>query len=267
LSPIGASVAKLNRNAAIAAGVALLHLALIWTLQAGLLQRNREVIVPVRVVADLVTPSLPPPEHPIAVAPPPRQEPVLRAQEPARPQPRGAAPSPEPLASRRVPAPDVPTGQKAPVGPALGTAPRTAQAAEPLVGPGAPAGSDAPAPPVAAVPLPTPGPAVAPTPQAPAGSPAAEVELPSSDAAYLRNPPPVYPAVSRRLGEQGKVIVRVLIGPDGLPQKAELKRSSGFERLDRSALDYVMRCRYVPGRIGGVPHAMWYEAPVSFVLE
>ncbi len=93
------------------------------------------------------------------------------------------------------------------------------------------------------------------------------VELPSSGAAYLQNPAPIYPALSKRLGEQGRVLVRVLIGADGVPQQAELKRSSGFDRLDRSALDYVMRCRYVPGKVGGVPQAMWYEAPVSYVLE
>jgi protein TonB len=93
------------------------------------------------------------------------------------------------------------------------------------------------------------------------------VELPSSDAAYLQNPAAVYPSISKRLGEQGKVLVRVLIGADGAPQKAELKRSSGFDRLDRSALEYVMKCRYVPGKVGGVPQAMWYEAPVNFVLE
>jgi protein TonB len=93
------------------------------------------------------------------------------------------------------------------------------------------------------------------------------VELPSSCASYLQNPALVYPAISKRLGEQGKVVVRVLIGADGIPQQAELKRSSGFDRLDRSALDYVMKCRYVPGKVGGVAQAMWYEAPVSFVLE
>jgi protein TonB len=96
---------------------------------------------------------------------------------------------------------------------------------------------------------------------------AAQVELPSSNASYLQNPAPTYPPISKRLGEQGKVVVRVLIGPDGAPRQAELKRSSGFDRLDRSALEYVMKCRYVPGKVGGAPRAMWYEAPVSFVLE
>jgi protein TonB len=77
----------------------------------------------------------------------------------------------------------------------------------------------------------------------------------------------VYPPASKRLGEQGQVLVRVLIGPDGVPQRAEIKRSSGFPRLDQSAEDYVMKSRYVPGKVGGVPQAMWHEAPVNFVLE
>ena len=113
---------------------------------------------------------------------------------------------------------------------------------------------DAPAPPAP----------VAAAPVAPAPAPA-KLELPSSDADYLQNPAPAYPPISKRLGEQGKVLVRVLIGADGAPQKAELKRSSGFDRLDRSALEYVMKWRYVPGKVAGVPQAMWHRRPsISF---
>lgn len=102
------------------------------------------------------------------------------------------------------------------------------------------------------------------------GPPAAappRIELPSSDADYLQNPQPAYPAHSRRLGEQGKVIVRVLIGADGLAQKVEIRQSSGFERLDQSALATVQRWRYVPGKRAGVVEAMWFSIPVNFVLE
>lgn len=97
--------------------------------------------------------------------------------------------------------------------------------------------------------------------------PAPQVELPSSDADYLQNAKPAYPAHSRRLGEQGKVIVRVLIGADGVAQKAEIRTSSGFERLDQSALATVQRWRYVPGKRAGVVEAMWFSIPVNFVLE
>ncbi|MCW8190991.1 energy transducer TonB [Verminephrobacter eiseniae] len=93
------------------------------------------------------------------------------------------------------------------------------------------------------------------------------MELPSSDAAYLNNPKPAYPAISRRMGEQGKVLLRVLIGSDGLPQKVEINQSSGFDRLDRQAQEAVMRWRFVPGKRNGVAEAMWNLVPVNFVLE
>ena len=73
--------------------------------------------------------------------------------------------------------------------------------------------------------------------------------------------------MSKRLGEQGKVVVRVLIGVDGLVQKAEIRQSSGFERLDQAALMTAQRWRYVPGKRGGVAEAMWFNVPINFVLE
>lgn len=113
-----------------------------------------------------------------------------------------------------------------------------------------------------------PAPVAAPAaPAAPPAPAAPSIELPSSDASYLNNPKPVYPAVSKRLGEQGKVMLRVLIGTDGLPQKVEVKQSSGFERLDRQAIDAVMRWRFVPGKRNGVPEAMWNLVPINFVLQ
>ena len=94
-----------------------------------------------------------------------------------------------------------------------------------------------------------------------------QIELPSSDAAYLQNPAPVYPAISRRLGEQGKVVIRVLIGLDGTAQQAQVQQSSGFSRLDQAALSTVGHWRYVPGKHAGVPEAMWFNVPINFVLE
>jgi periplasmic protein TonB len=104
-------------------------------------------------------------------------------------------------------------------------------------------------------------------PAAPAPVTSLRVELPSSDAQYLQNPKPSYPAISKRLGEQGKVMVRVLIGVDGRAQKAEVAQSSGYERLDQAALNTVLAWRYVPGKRGGVPEAMWFNVPINFILE
>ncbi|AYQ29186.1 MULTISPECIES: energy transducer TonB [unclassified Polaromonas] len=141
---------------------------------------------------------------------------------------------------------------KAPVQPA----PQPLAITDPTPSPNAPTG-------VVTPPLPPAPVAVAPV--APPSPPA--VQLPSSDADYLQNPKPPYPPISKRLGEQGKVIVRVLIGADGLPQKSEIRQSSGFDRLDQAAVTTVMRWRYVPGKRGGVPEAMWFNVPINFVLE
>lgn len=132
--------------------------------------------------------------------------------------------------------------------------------ADPTPAPNAPTGVVTPPPPAPPVAAP-----VAAAPVAPPPPP--KVELPSSDADYLQNPRPPYPPISKRLGEQGKVVVRVLIGVDGMAQRAEIRQSSGFDRLDQAALTTVQRWRYVPGKRGGVAEAMWFNVPINFVLE
>jgi protein TonB len=119
-----------------------------------------------------------------------------------------------------------------------------------------------PTPAPAVTPQPTPVPlAIAPSAVAP------KVEMPSSDAAYLNNPLPAYPSMSKRLGEQGKVVVRVLISPDGQASQASVKTSSGSDRLDQAAVTTVLKWRYVPGKRGGVPEAMWFDVPVNWTLQ
>ena len=93
------------------------------------------------------------------------------------------------------------------------------------------------------------------------------VELPSSDAQYLHNPKPEYPLLSKRRGEQGRAVVNVLISIDGTAEKAEIKVSTGFDRLDQAALTTVKSWRYVPGKRGGTPEAMWFLVPIQFVIE
>jgi len=91
--------------------------------------------------------------------------------------------------------------------------------------------------------------------------------LPRFDAAYLQNPPPAYPALARRLGEQGRVLLRVLVTAEGMADRVELKASSGTDRLDRAALDAVKRWRFVPARQGEQAVSAWVVVPISFSLE
>lgn len=87
------------------------------------------------------------------------------------------------------------------------------------------------------------------------------------DASYLVNPKPVYPPASRRLGEEGRVVLRVYVGADGLAEKVEIKDSSGFTRLDTAARDTVVRWRFVPARRGEQTVAAWVLVPIVFNLE
>lgn len=222
---------RLVRTAVVALAVVALHVGVIWALQSGLLLRTAELIIPVEVLAELVELPEPQPEPP-ASAPPTRlvtPAPAVQKKFVPKPAVRAAA---QPLA-----------------------------VADPTLPPNAPAGNPTPAP------VATPPP-VAEVPAALVAPPAlAAMQLPSSNADYLQNPKPAYPPLSKRLGEQGKVIVRVLISVDGVAKTAELRQSSGFERLDQAALNTVLKWRYVPGKRAGVAEDMWFNVPINFVLE
>lgn len=99
--------------------------------------------------------------------------------------------------------------------------------------------------------------------EAPATAP---VSQPVFDADYLNNPAPQYPHQARRLREEGVVLVRVYVLSNGLPERIELKRSSGSHHLDNSALETVRKWRFVPARRGNETVAAWVVVPVAFSL-
>jgi protein TonB len=123
--------------------------------------------------------------------------------------------------------------------------------------PEAPTPIVAPAPPLAA-PEPV---AIAPAPAPLAVTP------PIFNAHYLDNPVPAYPVLSRRLGEQGRVVLRVLVNPGGRAEEVQVRTSSGSTRLDDSALETVKRWKFVPAKQGAEPVPAWVLIPVSFRLE
>ncbi|MBL8471483.1 MAG: energy transducer TonB [Rhodocyclaceae bacterium] len=89
----------------------------------------------------------------------------------------------------------------------------------------------------------------------------------SFDAAYLDNPKPAYPALSRRMREQGRVLLRAWVSALGSAEQLEIKQSSTHARLDEAALAAVARWRFVPAQRGGVPVASWVLIPISFSVE
>jgi protein TonB len=181
-----APVGGVSRNAVIVGSVVMLHVAGLWALQSGLLRRAAEVIVPAELLSEFIAPPAAPGSRPRATNPSRPAAATARAQ--------GAGPAPGADARGHC---------RSHTGPQCTGGHHHA--------------------PTARAPHRSPGGTSLPRPPAPPAPPAPpRIELPSSDAAYLNNPKPGYPAISKRMGEQGKVVLRVLIGTDGLPQKVEI---------------------------------------------
>ncbi len=103
---------------------------------------------------------------------------------------------------------------------------------------------------------------------APPAPPApAPVTPPSFNAAYLQNKPPQYPVTSRRMAEEGRVMLRVLVSAAGEPEKVEVRTTSGFDRLDAAAVDAVRSWRFVPAQQAGRAVAAWVQVPLVFSLS
>lgn len=121
--------------------------------------------------------------------------------------------------------------------------------------------SDVPAPSAPVAPPPEPAP---PAPAAPAAPAVSQARF---DADYLRNPAPSYPALSRRMGEEGKVILRVSVNPQGTADSVEIRTSSGSPRLDESALKTVRNWKFIPAKRGDTAIQSWVLVPIIFKLE
>jgi protein TonB len=118
-----------------------------------------------------------------------------------------------------------------------------------------------------------PPPAPAPTISGPVAPPASiahddgPATPPRYDMAYLDNPAPAYPPISRRMKEEGRVVLRVLVSASGSVQDIQVRTSSGYDRLDRAAVEAVRRWRFAPARRGGMAIAAWALVPVRFQLD
>lgn len=213
-------------------GALLLHVVAVAALVFGWPQAREilDKIAPIEI--RLLTPEKPP--EPLPPPPPP----------PARKPPPPSAPQPLPVAAApTVEAPPTPV-----VVAVASSAPTTFFLP--------PAPLEKPAPP--AEPL-----AVS-MPAAPAPEPLIEARF---DADYLSNPKLVYPNASRRLGEEGVVHLRVRVSAEGTAERVELKKSSGFTRLDQAARETVARWQFVPARRGRTAVAAWVVVPIIFSLN
>lgn len=78
--------------------------------------------------------------------------------------------------------------------------------------------------------------------------------------------PPQYPPSCRRMGIEGIVRVRALVGENGRVVQALVVKTSGDEKLDAAALAAVSEWRFEPARRDGAPIRAWASVPIEFKL-
>lgn len=98
-------------------------------------------------------------------------------------------------------------------------------------------------------------------------APAGKVTPPLFNAAYLRNPEPPYPVSSRRRGEQGTVLLKVLVTREGAAASVNVEKTSGYAALDQSAVEAVRKWRFAPARQGAEAIESSVLVPIVFKLE
>jgi protein TonB len=122
-----------------------------------------------------------------------------------------------------------------------------------------------PAAPMAAAPVIDPAEPPSATP--PVASAPAPPKTISSNLEYIQPPRPEYPTAARRLREEGKTTLRVLVDEKGRPERADIVKSSGSTRLDDAARYAVLAALFKPHIEGGRAIAVYALVPISFSLD
>ncbi|MGL5340583.1 MAG: energy transducer TonB [Aeromonas veronii] len=90
---------------------------------------------------------------------------------------------------------------------------------------------------------------------------------PIARAPGLHNPEPAYPDLSRRRGEEGRVILKVRVAVDGTASSVEVDKSSGYRLLDREARRTVSRWHFIPGKQNNVAVEAWARVTIIFQIR
>jgi protein TonB len=226
---------SLRSGASISATV-LLHVILAFLFMLGLMEH-----------------TITPPEAPPVLVELMQSQPTPKTIEQPLAKPIPVPPRPQPVAA------PAPTPQPQPSPSKVSTPTEVAQAT-PVAPVSAPTAPTPPAPTrVEAPPVP---PSPAPVVTAPSKT---DVSIPASYSAS--NQKPIYPNMSKRLGEQGTVVLRVLVKADGSAGEVEVKSSSNYPRLDQAAIDAVKTWRFNPAKIDGKATDEWYQVPIPFKLQ
>jgi TonB family protein len=96
---------------------------------------------------------------------------------------------------------------------------------------------------------------------------ASPVTMPNPFATGLNNPKPPYPLISRRLNEEGKVVLNVCVSLSGLVENLKLEKTSGHQRLDDIAIETVKKWKFIPAKNQDRDINACYLLPVQFILR
>jgi protein TonB len=209
--------------------VLVLHGMFFVSLDLGLDVRNDPSENEVRVMANLVAPATPP-APPVSTPPAPQPKQEVKPKTQAKPEPKAKTPD---------------ASTPPPTDASQAKAAEAAKAAESQM----------------------PNAAVAPaSSQGTSGTPI-QTDIGKLVVVYQPDADPYYPSFSKRAGEQGEVVVRLIIDETGVVEEAVLLRSSGFARLDRAAEQIGRRYRFKPYTVNGNPARISTNLLIKFNLK
>lgn len=85
--------------------------------------------------------------------------------------------------------------------------------------------------------------------------------------AFINHVAPIYPEMAKRAGIEGKLVLRVLVGADGKPLKAEIIKRATTEIFDEVAIQSAMNSTYAAARQNGKFVKCWLTVPIAFKLR
>ena len=93
------------------------------------------------------------------------------------------------------------------------------------------------------------------------------IDGPAIDPHHPLTQPP-YPMSSRRIAEEGALLLDILVSADGHVRDAKVSQSSGFDRLDQAAMSEAKQhWRLRPATRNGVPFEQWLTLRVVFRFQ
>jgi protein TonB len=99
------------------------------------------------------------------------------------------------------------------------------------------------------------------------GSKGDQVVVADYRSATLHNPPTFYPRAAVVGGLQGTVELRIQVLANGQPGDIQIYKSSGYDILDKSAVQQVRAWHFLPARRGDQAIISWVVVPINFRIK